>query len=184
MADAITGAISRVRVKKVQVVLSEARVVAGNQRSGLWPRITLELGARVRTFPVTGYCDPKKEAPGPDSHLRTGIGGEILKLAGGRTTAKIPRSRRQALEAAIALVNARVKKAIDAVVMRKGGIGERRRLAEKRALKKSVLRDASEFFEGLIARRRLELGDVRGTEVGKVWEDVLKLRAVRYVMET
>jgi hypothetical protein len=184
MADKITEAIGRVRVKKVEVVLSEGKVLPRVPTSGLWPRVTLELDGTERTVPLTWWADEKKAASDPLKAIMEGIGGDILRMAGGRTTASMPRGRRPALEYAVSEANSKIRRAVDRASQTKGGVGERHRKAQKRALKKRVLEKLRGQFESLIRMERLELEDLGGADVGRAWDDILKMKAVRHVMET
>jgi len=180
----LADAVRRVRVKKVQVVLSEGKVSQRDPTSGLWPRVTFELDGTERTVPFTWWADAKEASSDPAKELVEGVGGAILKLAGGRTTARLDSRVRNALHEARTDANAKIGRIIGRAAQTKGGIGERQRQARRRALRKSVLEKLRGHFESLIRVERLELEDLGGAEVGRAWDEVLKMKAVRYVMET
>lgn len=180
MSDAIADALRHVRTSKVEVVLSEPKVVSGIRSSGFWPRVTIEVPGKSRTFPLTDYGDVKK-AEAKKGELGD-IEKEVMILVSGSSRTKLNRAeRRRELGGAVARIRQVIARAIDKASS-KGPMAERHEAAARRYRKSEFLRKFREFCS--LHGRNVEYEDVRPSDLGKVWDDVRRLKVAERVMES
>ncbi len=179
MADKVRENLDNVRVTKVDVILSKEHVTPGIPFSGLWPRVTIALGSKVRTVPLRSMAKVKHQHMKPGELSR--IEKELLRIAGGRTTSKLTPGRKRSLDAAAAGVNLKVVAALRGAASRKTGVGERLQKAQKKSRKDHILKVVEVKLQDVYRSMKVEL---RGSEISRVWDTLVKNNVVSEVMET
>lgn len=176
--------VARVRVRKVQVVVSRKNLVPGVPDSGLWPRVTMELDGAVQKAALTWYAESKKAEGRPDPLARKGIGGEILNICGKASNAALDREDREAMKKAVALARSQITRALLRAARNKGEVGKRVETEQRRALRKDVLRQVREQLQGIARTMRADPELVTPKAVAAVWKDLMAGQIVSAVIES
>jgi hypothetical protein len=179
MADVIADTLRRVRTSKVEVMLSEPNVVSDIQYSGFWPRVTIEIPGKSRTFPLTSYKDIKKKS---DDGELSELEREILILVSGSSKTLLHKAnRKRELKNAVARINGVISRAITKAAAKTPMI-QRHAAASRQYRKKRFLKN----FQDFCARngRDIQFDDIRPSEIGEAWNDYIRNKIARDVMDS
>lgn len=174
--------LARVQPGPVQVKLREKKVVNGIETSGLWPRVALRFDGKEEVVALTEYADPKKASE--DGKKLDKLEVAILRLIG------VPsRSMRSVkgnagltwpLKDATQRVRLRISSAISkARTTRK--LGTRIEGAQRKKRKSAATLKLEQAFRDLIFRGTVKLNDLKGSQIGKIWDRVRMEHVVQEV---
>jgi hypothetical protein len=196
MSDPVEDAIRNIRVS-VKIILSKSRVTPKNPASGLWPRITLESVGKSRTISLVNYEHPLSSsvkvirAPSRTAPSRTQmtyqdftdiLTKEILVLTSGSSKTSLRYGRGNALAQIVIKIRRAVSGAVSRATRSKSSVAKRRAAAVRKNRKEEFLEKFRKFCDD--HGQKVEYEDLRPSDLGKVWDDVRRMRVAEKIMES
>jgi hypothetical protein len=191
MSDPVEDAIRNIRVS-VKIILSKSRVTPKNPASGLWPRITLESVGKSRTISLVNYEHPLsssvKVIRAPSRTQMTYqdftdiLTKEILVLTSGSSKTSLRYGRGNALAQIVIKIRRAVSGAVSRATRSKSSVAKRRAAAVRKNRKEEFLEKFRKFCDD--HGQKVEYEDLRPSDLGKVWDDVRRMRVAEKIMES
>jgi hypothetical protein len=183
MSDIIVDTLRSVRASKIEVVLSESQVISGIPLSGLWPRVTIEIQGKSRTFPMTEYGSTRK-IPQRDGTKATTIEKEVLLINGSSSFSKA-KLHKAGREMEFNKTVLRIHLAIDHAIRKarsKGPMAERHARASRRQRKTQFLEKFRQFCSD--HARGIHYADISPHELAQVWDEIRRTKVASEVMDS
>jgi len=178
MSDKVADLLRHVSTSKVEIMLSEQNVVSGIPDSGFWPRVTISIPGKFRTFPLTYYKQQTKQTSSILSELEVEI---LILVSGGSKTDVNHYGRKRELRGAAARIQGVIERAI-LKASTKDPMATRHAAASRRYRKNKFLQKFKDFCK--TNGYGVEYEDIRPSELGKVWDDVRRTKLAESVMDS
>ena len=178
--DPVRDALDSIKVGKIQVRLSKSNVVNSITHSGLWPRVTLEVNGKSKTFPMTWFRDISKY-PEEGTESLTELEHIILRFVGGNKNTQLYKyGRKEALNEAHSRIETAIRRAINKASNTKK-INKRHETAQRQDRVKRFLIKFQEFCE--VHGESIEYEDIKPSHFGKVWDDIRRDNVAKKIMD-
>jgi len=165
--------LERVQPGPVQIKLRAKKVVNGVESSGLWPRVTLRFDGKEEVVGLTEYADIKKKEEGAKKLDKLEVA--ILRLVGVQSQAMRSVKRNAGLTWPLRDATQRVRLRISSAMSKARTtqkLGKRIEGAQRKKRKSAATLKLEQAFRDLIFRGTVKLNDLRGSQIGKIWDRV------------
>jgi hypothetical protein len=175
----------KIRVKRVQTILSKDKVVANDSRSGLWPKVVLELNGKEKKVSLPNFHRPHSTNSLIDENLQSGIGAACMRLVGIKVfkDKKLPVQVRTALLTTLGKLRMTIVAAMDKAAA-KEPLKTRFTKIKKSVRSSFVKKKMTDCLRSFIHREEIQLEELTGNQMKEIWDSLRNVEIARQVMET